>query len=50
MKDYNQGLFEFIAESPTCFHAVAAAAQRLEQAGFTRLAEGADWRLEKDIM
>ena len=46
MKDYNQGLFEFIAESPTCFHAVAAAAQRLEQAGFTRLAEGADWRLE----
>lgn len=29
-----------------CFHAVCAAAQRLEQAGFTRLAEGADWRLE----
>ena len=50
MKDLNQELFDFIAGSPTCFHAVHSAAEKLDRAGFCRLNEGAAWKLEKDIM
>ena len=46
MKDLNQGLFDFIAGSPTCFHAVHSAAKTLDQAGFCHLSEGSAWKLE----
>jgi aspartyl aminopeptidase len=36
-------LLAFLGESPTPFHAVAAATTRLEAAGFRRLAETDDW-------
>lgn len=38
----------FLQASPTAFHAVANMAQRLDNAGFTRLREGDDWQLEQD--
>ena len=43
----NQGLFRFIEESPTAFHAVAATGRRLEEAGFRRLEETERWELER---
>ena len=36
---------QFVSESPTAFHAVAAASKRLEQHGFSRLFEGQSWDL-----
>lgn len=36
-------LLAFLGESPTPYHAVAAAAARLERAGFSRLEETASW-------
>ncbi|WP_447555821.1 M18 family aminopeptidase [Vreelandella sp. EE22] len=39
-------LCNFLAQSPTPWHATSAMAQRLEQGGFTRLEEKADWQLE----
>ena len=41
----NQNLFDFIADSPSCFHAVRAIASRLEKAGFSALSEAASWDL-----
>ena len=38
-------LMEYIQDSPSPYHAAAAAAARLEAAGFTRLAESAPWAL-----
>lgn len=38
-------LFEFIQKSPTPWHAVAAAAARLEAAGYARLEEARPWAL-----
>lgn len=38
-------LFDYIAHSPSPFHAVAHTAERLEQAGFTRLQENQPWNL-----
>ena len=43
MKDLNQGLFDFIAKSPTCFQAVETSAEMLEQAGFEKLTEASAW-------
>lgn len=40
-----RALLEFIDASPTPFHAVAEAARRLEQTGFTRLREEDAWKL-----
>lgn len=40
-----KGLLEFIRKSPTAFHAVATAAEQLEQAGFHCLHEGENWNL-----
>jgi aspartyl aminopeptidase len=37
------GLFDFIARSPSPYHAVAAAAARLDAAGFRALEETASW-------
>lgn len=45
MKDHVQGLFDFIAQSPTCFQAVDTAAKTLEAAGYRRLGEGDGWTL-----
>ncbi len=46
MKNYVPQLFDFIHQSPTSAHAVHAACQMLDQAGFTRLQESQPWRLE----
>lgn len=43
--DFNQQLLDFLAESPTPFHAVRAIAARLEAKGFTRLLESDSWSL-----
>ncbi len=40
-------LLEFIANSPTCFHAVANGAGMLENQGYRKLLEGEDWRKEE---
>ena len=42
----NQKLFDYIAASPTAFHAVQHTASRLAQAGYTELSEAADWTLQ----
>lgn len=39
-------LIEFLAESPSPYHAVAAAVRRLEASGFTALSEAERWQLE----
>ncbi|MDR0780539.1 MAG: M18 family aminopeptidase [Pseudomonadales bacterium] len=43
---FNRDLCDFIQQSPTPFHAVAALAARLEQAGYVHLAEAEPWELE----
>ncbi len=43
---FAQDLIEFIATSPTAFHAVETATRRLTTAGFARLDESAPWKLE----
>ena len=46
-KDFNEGLLQFLHQSPTPFHAVANLAAMLEEAGFSRLDESKAWQLEK---
>ncbi len=41
-----QSLFQYIEESPTCFHAVANLEKMLEAEGFIRLEEKERWHLE----
>lgn len=43
---FNNGLLDFIASSPTPFHAVATMSSVLDKAGFTQLAEEASWNVE----
>lgn len=45
IKTINQELFQYIKHSPTNFHAVASAADILNLAGFTPLAEQDSWNL-----
>ena len=45
MQDLNQELLDFIAASPTAWHAADNVAQALERAGYTRLWEEDDWTL-----
>ncbi len=45
-EQFNQDLKDFLAASPTPFHAVATMSQRLEQAGFSCLDEGCEWQLQ----
>ena len=45
MDTINRELLEFIAASPTAFHAVENVKTRLERAGFTELREEDDWQL-----
>lgn len=42
----NQKLFDFIAASPTAYHAVAHVAGELEAAGYTALCESKEWLLQ----
>ncbi|MDF3934228.1 M18 family aminopeptidase [Pseudomonas citronellolis] len=44
--DLNQGLIDFLAASPTPFHATTSLARRLEEAGYQRLDERDAWRTE----
>ena len=39
-------LLAFINESPSCYHAAASAARRLEAAGYRRVPEEEAWRGE----
>lgn len=45
-QQFNQNLIDFIAESPTPFHATQAMKKRLLAAGFQSLSEGEKWRLK----
>ena len=38
-------LFDFLAASPSCYHAVQALAERLERNGYTQLREQDAWAL-----
>ena len=46
-KQINQELFDFIDNSPSCFHAVNSLCTMLEAAGVKRLQENRPWNLEK---
>ena len=46
MDTTNRELLDFIEHSPTAWHAAANIARELEAAGYTRLHEERDWRLE----
>ena len=39
------GLFDFIKASPTAYHTVHTAAERLRSEGYTELSEGGEWKL-----
>ena len=41
-------MLDFITKSPTCFHAAANLGEMLEKAGFQKLRENEEWKLEKD--
>lgn len=43
---FNDQLLEFLLASPTAYHATASLLERLLQAGFERLHEGAAWQLQ----
>ncbi|MBQ6466288.1 MAG: M18 family aminopeptidase [Oscillospiraceae bacterium] len=45
MNDINRGLLDFIAASPTAFHAADNIEKELIAAGFERLCEGHDWHI-----
>ena len=42
----SEELLEFIERSPSCFHAIANVAAAYEKAGFCRLEEKEDWKLQ----
>ena len=44
---FNDGLLQFLQQSPTPFHAVANLAQELKQNGFEQLDESDHWRLDR---
>ncbi len=43
----NDKLFQFIEDSPTCYHAVETIRQKLQASGFKQLPETDPWTLEK---
>jgi len=46
-KDFNDGLLNFLNNSPTPFHAVKTIIEVLNQAGYKQLNEADEWKLEK---
>ena len=44
-KDINRQLLDFIAASPTAFHAAENVAAALREAGFTELYESGEWKI-----
>ena len=46
MDEITRGLFSFIEQSPTAFHAVENARTFLEEAGYRPLLESGEWTLE----
>ena len=40
-------MLDFITQSPTCFHAAVNLGEMLEKAGFQKLRENEEWKLEK---
>ena len=46
MDEITRGLFSFIEQSPTAFHAVENARSALEEAGYRPLLESGEWKLE----
>ena len=46
MDEITRGLFSFIEQSPTAFHAVENARSALEEAGYRPLLESGEWTLE----
>ena len=46
--EITQELFDFIEKSPTAFHAVEQMKERLDEAGYRQLLEGAKWELNPD--
>ena len=47
--DFDQGLLQFLAQSPTPFHATHQMSLALDLAGFTKLEEGDCWDLEPHV-
>ena len=45
-KNYVEGLFEYIQNSPSPYHAVDTAKEMLNEAGFTEVLETEKWNLE----
>ncbi len=45
--NYIKELFDFIENSPSCFHAIQTITEELKQDGFIELIEGKPWELEK---
>ena len=45
-KNYVEGLFEYIQNSPSPYHAVDTAKEMLNEAGFTEVLETEKWYLE----
>jgi aspartyl aminopeptidase len=43
--EFNQGLLQFLTESPTPFHATQSIARRLRSAGFVQLQESEAWNI-----
>lgn len=46
---YIENFAEFVAESPTSYHAARVVAERLSGAGFTEFDEGESWRSPHDV-
>jgi aspartyl aminopeptidase len=46
---YIDDFARFIEASPSSYHAVAEAAERLDEAGFSRLDESRDWSIHDDV-
>ena len=42
----NEKLFDYIASSPTAYHACAHTAEILKEAGYLEIFEGAEWKME----
>ncbi len=44
----NEGLLEFLNQSPTCFHAIDYVKKELEKQGYQQLLEGSTWDLKEN--